>query len=80
MSKRGTDAFYVGYQKQADPGLAKIVRRKIILIILGCLAVGAIVAALQTTFGPVTFEFGRKCLGGGSSFGSSCFFSQVSRY
>ena len=34
MRKRGADAFYVGYLKQTDPELAKVLKGKVMLIIL----------------------------------------------
>lgn len=50
--------FYIGYQKNAPQGLARFVRRTVVLITLLAAAIGAVLAAVQNRFDPGVFEFG----------------------
>jgi hypothetical protein len=50
--------FYVGYQRQAPPTVARFVRRVVTLLVCGAAVVAAILAGAQAPFDPGVFEFG----------------------
>ena len=55
-----TDAepFYIGWQGETAPGLARFVRERVIAVLLVALGLAAGIAATQAPFGASRFEFG----------------------
>lgn len=51
--------FYVGYQAQAPPTVARWVRGMVALLVLGALGVAALAATGQAPFPPKVFEWGQ---------------------
>jgi hypothetical protein len=52
--------FYVGYLPQAPSGVARKVRRTVSFLLLVAVCVAAGFAAVQTTFAPSAFEYGKE--------------------
>jgi hypothetical protein len=53
-----SDEFYIGYQKQAPPGMAGMIRRTALSVAVACVAVAILVAAIQRPQEDGAFEFG----------------------
>ena len=54
---RGDD-FYIGYQGQVPPGLARFLRRAVAALLLAAAVVAVALAGLQDTYDPGVFEYG----------------------
>ena len=52
------DDFYIGYRRQAPPGLGRFLRRAVLSLLLAAAVVAVALAALQEEFDPGVFEFG----------------------
>ncbi len=52
------EAFYIGWQGKAAPGLARFVRGRVIAVLLISLGLASVIAATQAPFGASRFEFG----------------------
>lgn len=52
------EAFYIGWQGKAAPGLARFVRGRVIAVLLISVGLASVIAATQAPFGASRFEFG----------------------
>lgn len=52
------DEFYIGYLTKAPPKLARVTRKRVLLLLLGSLGTGAMLAATLAYAGDGLFEFG----------------------
>jgi hypothetical protein len=50
--------FYVGYKAEAPPGMARFLRRLVPALVVGAVALAALLAVSQKPFDPGVFEFG----------------------
>ena len=57
MSRMESEEFYVGYLPKAPAGVAAFVRRAVLCVVIGSVAIAMVLLVAQSPFGPGTYEY-----------------------